>query len=100
MIGRLVEQEHVWLFEHDAAEEQPRGLAAREGLGRLEAFLATEEHLAEQTVDLLARRGRIEAVQPLHCRQTLLDDAGRVLREVADRYFVPPLQCPRVHIAR
>ena len=40
MIRRLVKQEHVGPFEHDAAEEQPRGLAARERLGRLEAFLA------------------------------------------------------------
>src|SRR5947209_4959223 len=99
MVGGLVEQQYVGLLEHDAAEEQTRRLAARERLGRLEAFLAAEEHLTKETMDLLARRVRIEAVQPLHRGQPLLDDARRILREVADRYLVSPLQRPRVHVS-
>ena len=100
MVRRLVEHEHVGLLEHDAAEQQPRRLAARERLGRLETFFAAEEHLAEQAVDFLPRRVRVEAVQPFHRRQSLLDGARRILREVADRYLVSPLQRTRVHIAR
>ena len=65
VVGRLVEDEHVRLLQHDAAEQQPRGLAARQRLGRLQPFLAGEQHLAEQAVDVLARRVRIELVQPL-----------------------------------
>ena len=90
MVGRLVEDQHVRLLQHDAAEQQPRRLAARQRLGRLQAFLAAEQHLAEQAVDVLPRRVGIELVQPLDRGHALLDRAGVVLREVADRDFVAP----------
>jgi glycerol-3-phosphate dehydrogenase len=79
VVRRLVEHEHVRLLQHDAAEEQPRRLAARQRLGRLQALFAAEEHLAEQAVDVLARRVRIELVQPLDGRHALARCAGVIL---------------------
>ena len=54
MVGRLVEDEDVRLLQHDPAEQEPRGFAARERIGRLVAVLAAEQHLPEQPVNLLA----------------------------------------------
>src|SRR5688572_29960029 len=54
VVGRLVEHQHVRLLQHDPAEEQARRLATGQGLGRLEAFLAAEQHLPEQPVNVLA----------------------------------------------
>src|SRR5688572_24544943 len=53
VVRRFVEHQDVGLLQHDAAEEQAGGLAARERLGGLEALLAAEQHLAEQSVDVL-----------------------------------------------
>ena len=64
VIRRLVEDEHVGLVQHDPAEQQPRGFASRQRLGRLEPFLAAEQHLTEQPVDFFPRRIGIELVQP------------------------------------
>ena len=100
MIRGLVENEHVRLQQHDAAEEQSSGLAPREGMRGLQAFLAGEQHLAEQAVDILARRVRVEAVQPLDGGGALLDEPCLVLRKVADRDFMPPLDGAGVDVAR
>ena len=54
VVGGLVEDEDVRLLQHDPAEQQPRRLAARQRVGRLVAVLAAEQHLAEQTVNVLA----------------------------------------------
>ena len=99
VVRRLVEHEHVRLLQHDPAEQQPRGLAARQRLGRLEPFFAAEQHLPEQAVNVLPRRVGIELVQPLDRGHPLLDRAGVVLREVADRHFVAPADRSRVEIA-
>src|SRR5262245_2465744 len=84
VVRRLIEDEKVWLLKHDSAQEQPRGLASRKGIGGLESLFATEEHLPEQAVNILPRRIRIETMQPFHCRQSLFDHASVVLREVSD----------------
>ena len=90
--------EHVRLLQHDAAEQQPRRLAARKRLGRLEPFFAAEQHLAEQAVNVLPRRVGVEPVQPLDRGHPLLDRAGVVLRKVADRDLVPPAHLARVDV--
>ena len=100
VVGRLVEHQHVRLLQHDAAEEQPRGLAARERVRRLQPFFAAEEHLAEKAVDVLLGSVRVELVQPVHGRQALLDRAGVVLRKVTDRDLVAPPHRAAVDVAR
>ena len=100
VVGRLVQHQDVRLLQHDPAEEQARRLAAGQRLGRLVAFLTTEEHLAEQAVDVLARGGRVELVQPFRRRQALGDRAGVVLREVADRDLVSPADGAAIDVAR
>ena len=51
-------------------------------------------------MDVLARRVGIELVQPLDRRHALLDRAGVVLREVADRHLVAPAHRAGVEVAR
>ena len=99
VIGWLVEDEHVRFLQHDPAEEQTCRLASRQRLGRLAAFLAAEEHLPEEPVDVLTRRVRIESMQPLGHRQPLLDFASMILRKIADRHFVPPVERSLIEVA-
>src|SRR4029453_13846083 len=54
MVRRLVEDGPVRLVEHDAAEQEGGRFPAGQGVGRLQAFLAAEEHLPEQAVNILA----------------------------------------------
>src|SRR4051812_39884748 len=100
VVGRFVEDENVRLLQHDAAEQQARRLAARERLGRLEPFFTAEQHLAEKSVDVLARRVGIELVQPLDRGHPLLDQPGVILREIPDRSLVAPAHGSRIEIAR
>ena len=99
VVGRLVEHEHVRLLQHDAAEEQPRGLAARQRVGRLQAFFAAEQHLAEQAVDVLRAASGSNWCSHSTAVMPLLDRAGVVLREVADRDLVAPAHRARVEVA-
>ena len=58
VVGRLVEHQHVRFLQHQLAEDQPRGLAARQRFGRLHSLVAHEQHLAEQAAQFFgARRG-------------------------------------------
>ena len=84
----------------DTIGADSREAAARERLGRLEAFFAAEEHLAEEAVDVLLGGIGIELVQPVHSRQTFLDRTRVVLREVADRHLVSPPDRARVDVCR
>ncbi len=95
VVGWLVERKDVWLLHHQTAEDQPRGLAAGERIGWLEPFFAAEEHLAEDAADVLIACLRIEAMQPLGNRGALVDQAGNILREVADLRLVAPLHGAR-----
>ena len=95
VVGRLVENQHVRLLQHDAAEEQPRSLAARERVGRLQTLFAAEEHLAEQSVNVLPRRIGIELMQPLDgghpfLNRSRLSPAG----SSRSRLRVPTSSCP------
>jgi photosystem II stability/assembly factor-like uncharacterized protein len=99
VVRRLVEDEHVRLLEHHAAEEQPGGFAAGERVGGLVAFLAAEQHLPEQAVDVLPRRARIELVQPLDRRHAPGDGAGVALREVTHRDLVAPADLAGIEVA-
>src|SRR5580704_16669496 len=93
MVGRLVEHEDVVLAEDDLAEQEARGLAARQGLGGLERSLSAEEEAPQDRADLLFRPPRVEAVEPVVGRRALARVAERlvvVLREVADARVVTP----------
>jgi hypothetical protein len=71
VVGRLVEDQHVGLLQHELAEEQACGFAAGERFGGLQAFFAAEEHLAEQAADVFGAGLRIEltaASRELVCR--------------------------------
>ena len=52
VVGGLVEDQDVGLGEHELAEEQAGRFAAGERFGRLAAFFAAEEHLAEDAADV------------------------------------------------
>ncbi len=90
MVRRLVENQHVGLLQHDLAEEQPRSLAAGERVGLLEAFLALEEHLAENSPDVFLDGLGVVLVQPILGCHAQLDRALVILRKVADLGFVTP----------
>ena len=100
MVRGLVEHEDVGLLQHQPAEQQPGRLAAGERVGGLVTFFAAEQHLAEQPVDFLPARIRIELVQPLDDGHALFDRAGVILRKVTDRHLVAPAQLAGVPVAR
>ena len=68
VIRRFVEHQHVGLLQHQLAEDQPRGFAAGERLGRLHALFALEQHLPEQAAQFFVARRRIELLQPVENR--------------------------------
>ena len=100
VVRRLVENEHVRLLQHDAAEEQPGGLAARQRIGGFQPFFAAEEHLPEQSVNVLPRCVGIELMQPLDGGHPFLDRSRLILRKISDRDFVPPRELSRVEVDR
>ena len=48
VVRRLIEHQHVRLLQHELAEKQPRRLASGKSFRRFHAFIAHEQHLAEQ----------------------------------------------------
>ena len=91
VIGGLIEHQEIRTLQHQPAEDQPRRLAARERLGRLQRIVPAEQHLPEQPPQFLLRSLRIELMQPLDHGRARRDRTRIVLREVTDRHFVPPL---------
>src|SRR6185437_4605275 len=96
VIRRLVEDEDVGFLHHELAEDEARRLSAGKSGGWLETFFAAEEHLAEDAANVFLDGLGVELVQPVSYVGSLLDDAGVVLREVADLSFVSPLDAARI----
>ena len=100
VVGRLVEHQHVRLLQHER-QKSSRAVSPPDSASvGFSAFFAAEQHLAEQAVDVLARRVGIELVQPLDRGHALLNLAGVVLREVADRHLVAPADAAAVDARR
>src|SRR5215469_5345393 len=72
VVRGLVENKDVWLLQHQLAEKQARGLASRQNTDGLGCFLAGEEHLAENSAQLLSDGSRIPLMQPLDGGRPLL----------------------------
>jgi len=90
VVARLVEDEHVGLEQHEAAEKNARGFAAGERLDGLGGVVAAEKHLTEKAAKSLLACERIELREPFN-------DCGArsfveivFLREIADAGFVAP----------
>ena len=61
VVGGLVEDEDVGLGQDQLAKREPRLLAAGERFGRLGAFFAGEEHLAENAANVFDVGGGVPA---------------------------------------
>src|SRR4030095_5207125 len=64
--------------------------SSRKDLRPFERVIAAEQHLAEQTSQLLLGRAEIEAVQPFDYRDTFRNGLPMILCKIAHRDFVAP----------
>ena len=53
MVRGLIEDQYIRLLQHQLAEKQPRGFASRENVGGLGSLVFREQHLSEQSPNLL-----------------------------------------------
>ena len=90
VVRGFVEDEDVWLLQHELAEEQTGGFASGKHAGGFGGFVALEEHLAEQAADFFADRRGIPLMQPVEHGHAAFDQAAMVLREISDGGFVSP----------
>src|SRR5207247_7620228 len=96
MVGWFVQYQEVGLLQHQPAENDSRRFAAGESLRRFERILAAEEHLAEQSPQLLLRRTWIEAVEPFDDADAGCDGVPMILFEVSDADLMAPGHLPRI----
>src|SRR5258706_13772795 len=90
MVRRLVEDEEIWLLQHELAEDEPGRFAAGESLCGFEGVVAAEEHLAHQSTQLLLIGAGIELPEPVNGGHPFGDGIAVILREVPDGNFVSP----------
>src|SRR5580692_8199398 len=90
VVRGFVEDEYVGLLQHEFTEEQARGFASGENAGGLGGFVTLKKHLAEQTANFFADRGRIPLMQPLQRGHAAFDEAAMILGEVSDGGLVSP----------
>src|SRR6185437_16811099 len=75
----FVEHQHVWLLQHELAEQDTCSLAAGEHVSLFVGFIAGEEHLAEQPANFFVRHGRIPLEKPVKDCHARLNQAAMVL---------------------
>ena len=90
MVGGFVQHQHVWLLQHQFAEEQAGSFATGEDAGRLRSLLTGEQHLAQDSAQFFGDRCPVPLMQPLDRGHATLDQAAVVLREVANGSFMSP----------
>ena len=92
LLAGLVEDEHVGLLQHQAAENQAGLLAAGKCRCRLQGIFAAEKHLTHGAANFLLGGLRLVLPEPLHGGDAfaLVDGVAKILGEIADSNFVAP----------
>ncbi len=90
VVRRLVENQHIWLLQHQSAENQPRGFASGKSAGGFSASSPLKSIWPSRPRNSSCVAMRIEFVEPVDHGGALYDRFGVVLREVADGDVVAP----------
>ena len=99
VVGGLVEDEHVGLADHQAAEHQPRRLAARQRREPLLRVVAAEEHYPELAAGEACAPAVAVLLDPiLGGARALVQMVAGVLREVSGMRLISPCHRPRIRL--
>ena len=99
VVGGLVEQQDVGLLDHLPREDQPRGLAAREGLELLAGLVLREEDRRQVPLHEADGLARTDGGEPRLDGLAVLPELRLlVLRDVAGMGLVAPLDGARVRL--
>src|ERR1700733_6891273 len=102
MIVRLIQKKDVMLRDHHACDEESSRFASRKSTHRLKCIIATKEHLAHGTADILIENVGTLLFQPVKGIETafLVDLFSMILRHIIQQSLMAQLNSAFIGIKK